>query len=120
MSSNLILVSNGNVEQLVGSPDCKSGLFGACRFESYHFHKGADMHACALDCLLSVLAGFDFSTMYWKDNDGCLPALDAGGCRFESCFPDQLPCSVMGTRENLVLELEVRILSGQRYAEVAE
>lgn len=28
----------GSIEQLVGSPDCKSGLFGACRFESYYFH----------------------------------------------------------------------------------
>lgn len=37
--SNPVLVSNyGSIEQLVGSPDCKSGLFGACRFESYYFH----------------------------------------------------------------------------------
>jgi hypothetical protein len=26
----------------------------------------------------------------WEDNGGCLPALDAGGRRFESCFPDIL------------------------------
>lgn len=39
MSSNLILVSKiGSIEQLVRSPDCKSGLFGACRFEPYCFH----------------------------------------------------------------------------------
>ena len=25
----------------------------------------------------------------WKDNGGCLPALDAGGHRFESYFPDE-------------------------------
>ncbi|VXB84134.1 hypothetical protein FLAVO9AF_30031 [Flavobacterium sp. 9AF] len=25
----------------------------------------------------------------WEDNDGCLLALDARGCRFESCFPDK-------------------------------
>ncbi|GAA0188995.1 hypothetical protein GCM10009122_48500 [Fulvivirga kasyanovii] len=24
----------------------------------------------------------------WEDNGGSLPALDAGGCRFESCFSD--------------------------------
>lgn len=24
----------------------------------------------------------------WEDNGGCLPALDAGGRRFESYFPD--------------------------------
>lgn len=28
----------GGVEQLVGSADCKSALFGACRFESCHRH----------------------------------------------------------------------------------
>lgn len=26
----------------------------------------------------------------WKDNGGCLPALDAGGHRFESYFPDTI------------------------------
>lgn len=25
----------------------------------------------------------------WKDNGGCLPVLDAGGRKFESCFPDK-------------------------------
>ena len=25
----------------------------------------------------------------WEDNGGCLPALDAGGRRFESCFSDK-------------------------------
>lgn len=28
------------------------------------------------------------STQNWEDNGGCLPALDAGGRRFESYFPD--------------------------------
>ena len=28
----------------------------------------------------------------WEDNGGCLPALDAGGRKFESCFSDF--CSV--------------------------
>ena len=26
----------------------------------------------------------------WKDNGGCLPVLDAGGRKFESCFPDRM------------------------------
>lgn len=25
----------------------------------------------------------------WKDNGGCLPVLDAGGRKFESCFSDR-------------------------------
>ena len=35
---------NGSVEQLVGSTDCKSVPFGACRFESCHSH--ATTYAC--------------------------------------------------------------------------
>ena len=33
------IYSKGVVEQLVGSPDCKSGPFGACRFDPYLHHK---------------------------------------------------------------------------------
>ncbi len=29
-------------------------------------------------------------TANWEDNGGCLPALDAGGRKFESCFSDEM------------------------------
>lgn len=32
------VIDNGQVEQLAGSPDCKSGPFGACGFESHPVH----------------------------------------------------------------------------------
>ena len=50
----------------------------------------------------------------WEDNDGCLPALDAGGCRFESCFPDKMPCGVMVIPKSLDLELWVRRYQGNK------
>ena len=31
----------------------------------------------------------------WKDNGGCLPALDAGGRKFESCFSDKGSISIV-------------------------
>lgn len=32
---------------------------------------------------------FEMNLQNWKDNGGCLPVLDAGGRKFESCFPDK-------------------------------
>lgn len=40
------------------------------------------------DCLLEKI--FEVNLQNWKDNGGCLPVLDAGGRKFESCFPDNL------------------------------
>ena len=40
------------------------------------------------DCLSEK--NFEVNLQNWKDNGGCLPALDAGGHRFESYFPDNL------------------------------
>lgn len=40
------------------------------------------------DCLSEKI--FEVNLQNWKDNGGCLPALDAGGHRFESYFPDNL------------------------------
>lgn len=78
--------ANGSVEQLVGSPDCKSGPFEACRFESYRFHHRHNESTIVRLSLEQV----DSTCLIRGDNDGCLPALDAGGCRFESCFPDEV------------------------------
>ena len=35
----------------------------------------------------------------WEDNGGCLPALDAGGHRFESYFPDNAGMAEWQTRQ---------------------
>jgi hypothetical protein len=37
------LVLIGSVEQLAGSPDCKSGIVRSCRFESYHSQCGSEV-----------------------------------------------------------------------------
>lgn len=39
------------------------------------------------DCLSEKI--FKVNLQNWKDNGGCLPVLDAGGRKFESCFPDE-------------------------------
>lgn len=36
--SHPCLQNYGSIEQLAGSPDCKSGSEMTCRFESYYFH----------------------------------------------------------------------------------
>ena len=38
---------------------------------------------------LSLGEDFEVNLQNWKDNGGCLPVLDAGGRKFESCFPDE-------------------------------
>ncbi len=123
MSSNLILVSDGSIEQLVGSPDCKSGLFAACRFESFCFHKwccgnslvrlGVKYRVVQLSLERSALIDRAAPDI-WEDNGGCLLALDARGRRFESCFSDRMPCGVAATHKTLILGSQVRILSGHQ------
>ena len=92
MSSNLILVSNiWKYWAIGGSPDCKSGLFGACRFEPYYFHYSTVVQRLERPTVYREGTGSSpVGTANWEDNGGCLPALDAGGRKFESCFSDDL------------------------------
>ena len=78
--------------RMVKAADCKSVMY---EFESHPCLKikieYCSTTASAPDCL-SEGCGFE-SRQYCKTGNitiGSLPALDAGGCRFESCFPDKM------------------------------
>ena len=46
--SRLLFAKFGKVEQLAGSPDCRSGPFGACGFKSHLYHLGASLKSVGL------------------------------------------------------------------------
>lgn len=72
-----------SIEVMANLPDCLLGTASSILAQTAKIHGNFSS-----DCLSEK--NVEVNLQNWKDNGGCLPVLDAGGRKFESCFPDKM------------------------------
>lgn len=106
------------IEVMANLPDCRSGTASSkCKAFVYankkiqamvnNLAQTAKIHG-KFRIRLSLGEELKVNLQNWKDNGGWLPVLDAGGRKFESCFPDSLLHSSNGLGR-LPFEQQIRV-----------
>ena len=102
------LEGTGSLGLLANLPDCLSGETGSTPV--WAANGVFSLFGKTPGCESEEQGSIPENTQNWEDNGGCLPALDAGGRRFEPCFPDKCRTGGIGRRGWLRISiLRVRV-----------